>query len=199
MVSRRTLVHAVRLCLISGATHSTASTAGDHLVRAHHLNSFYKFSPNLLVRAHHLNSFYTFPPNLLLRRLSHNYCCSAPIVQQHSRALLYRSLIGGMLQSRPPNRAWEGVNHFCGEVNFSSHLPKFCRSAEKNSLLQNFAISVGRNFRVLGPIARRLQKNRHRNFIFLFLLSFLSPIKVGLRGRLISPRNLSDLSEISYI
>ena len=44
MVSRRTLVHAVRLCLISGATHSTAPAAGDHLVRAHHLKSFYSFS-----------------------------------------------------------------------------------------------------------------------------------------------------------
>ena len=51
----------------------------------------------------------------------------------------------------------------------------------------------------LGPIARRLQNIRHRNFIFLFLLSFLTPIKVGLRGRLISPSNLSDFSEISYI
>ena len=51
--------YTARLCLISGATHPTAPTAGDKLVRAHHLNSFY-----------------TFPTNLLLRRPSHNYCCS---------------------------------------------------------------------------------------------------------------------------
>ena len=50
---------ACRLCLISGATHPTAPATGDQLVRAHHLNSFYKF-----------------PPNLLLRRPSHNYCFS---------------------------------------------------------------------------------------------------------------------------
>ena len=51
--------YTARLCLISGATHPTASAAGDQLVRAHHLNSFYKF-----------------PPNLLHRRPSHNYCLS---------------------------------------------------------------------------------------------------------------------------
>ena len=52
-------LYTARLCLISDATHLTAPAAGDQLVRAHHLNSFYKF-----------------PPNLLLRRPSHNYCCS---------------------------------------------------------------------------------------------------------------------------
>ena len=51
--------YTTRLCLISGATHPTAPAAGDQLVRAHHLNSFYKF-----------------PSNLLLHRPSHNYCCS---------------------------------------------------------------------------------------------------------------------------
>ena len=49
-----------RLCLISGATHPTAPAAGDQLVRAHHLNSFYKVFPNLL-----------------LRRPPHTYCCSS--------------------------------------------------------------------------------------------------------------------------
>ena len=93
-----------------------------------------------------------------------------------------------MLQSRPPDRAWEGVNHFCGEVNLSSHLQNlaqflqvgrtkqpptefcnFCRSAEENSLPQNFAISVGRSFHVL-----RLQKFATEISFFCFLLSFLS-------------------------
>ena len=40
-------------------THPTAPAAGGQLVRAHHLNSFFKF-----------------PLNLLLRQPSHNYCCS---------------------------------------------------------------------------------------------------------------------------
>ena len=99
MVSRRALVHAVRLCLISGATHSTAPAAGDHLVRAHHLNSFYKLSPNLLVNLSGpitlTASIYFLQINLLLRRSSHNYCCSAPIVQQHSRALVHKIRLHG--------------------------------------------------------------------------------------------------------
>ena len=169
MVTRRTLVHAVRLCLISGATHSTAPAAGDHLVRAHHLNSFYKFSPDLLVRAHHLNSFYIFPPNLLLRRSSHNYCCSAPIVQQHLRALLYRSLIGGMLQSRPPNRAWEGVNHFCGEVNLSSHLhnlAKILRVGREKQRPTEFRKFCRSEFPCFGAHSAPFTKNSPQKFYF---------------------------------
>ena len=79
----------------------------------------------------------------------HDYCCSvghcttttspAPIVQQllrwlsHLRALFHRYLIvllilhsaPWMLQPRLPDRDWEGVIHFCGELNLSSHLQKF--------------------------------------------------------------------------
>ena len=64
-----------------------------------------------------------------------------------------------MLQSRPPDRAWEGIIHFCGPLKTKLVKPNFCRWPEENSLPQKFAISVRRNF---CAIARCLQNFRHR-------------------------------------
>ena len=109
------------LRLISGATHSTAPTAGDQLVRAHHLNSFYKF-----------------PPNLLLRRPSHNYCCSAPIVQQKDFSL--------NRGKQPPT---EIRNFFRAEFPcFGAHSAAFTKFASDISFLFFTVVSVSHKERL---------------------------------------------------
>ena len=125
--------YTARLCFISRATRPSAPAAGDVLVRAHHLNSLYKF-----------------PPNLLLRRPSHNYCCSG----RHAQLLLFRRpspnyccfgahrttaapavialasssspIFDNTLDATVPTScsSWEGVIHFCGVLNLLSHLQK---------------------------------------------------------------------------
>ena len=116
MSSRRMLVHAVSLCLIYGATHSTATAAGDPLVRAHHLNSFYNFPPNLLAQVHHLNSFYkqkvrsVFSSNSL--QTTALASSSLPIFDRRNATV-------------PASQSClEGVSHFYGKLNLSSDRQK---------------------------------------------------------------------------
>ena len=159
--------YTAHLSLISGATQPTASAAGDELVRAHHFIS------------------YKFPPNLLLRRPSHNYCCSgahrttaapAAIALAGSSLPIFDNTVPWMLQSRLPDRACEGVIHFCGELNLSSHLQKLAkvlevaRGKQLTTKIRNFCRA---EFQFFGAHSAVFTKLRHRNFVFCFFGRFL--------------------------
>ena len=112
----------------------------------------------------------------LLRRLS------------HSRALLHRSLIvrlilhsaPWMLQSRPLDRPWEGIFHFCGQRNLSSHLQNLVeflwvgRGKQPPIKFLNFCRA---EFPCFGTHSAAFTKISPQKFHFiLFLQSFLFSI-----------------------
>ena len=177
-------LYTAHICLISGATHPTAPAAGDELVRAHHLNSIYKCPPNMLLRwlSHNYCCSGGYHITTVAPATMHNYCCSgahrtitaapAAIALASSSSSIFDSTditFSSLDATVPTSRSRLG-----GRYSFII----FVGGQRKNSLPQKLAISVGRNFRVLGPISRRLQKFHPTEIsFFCFLQSFLSPIK----------------------